>query len=169
VPSACDVKRHITNLASTSQTPQRSQTQRVGDRRSVTGCGGARRAFSGTPFHLAHVSVLGGIVTFARLRWPDDLDVRVSASRAFQLEEHLSVPNLVDEIREPSVAGRTPICVTAAKHRPLATTPDLGLSSKQSDGAARSVLAVDAAVKSNSWRQITRSALATSATALILS
>src|SRR5439155_5906193 len=108
VPSARDVKRHITNLASFSQTQQRSRTQRVDDRRSVTGCGGARRALSGTPFHLAHVSVLGGIVTFARLRWPGDLDVRVSTSRAFQLEDRLSVPNLVDEIREPSVAGPTP-------------------------------------------------------------
>src|SRR2546425_6860738 len=67
------------------------------------------------------------------------------------------------------VAHRTWICVTAAKHRPLATTPDLGLSSKQSDAAARSVLEVDAVVKSNSRRQITRPALATSATALILS
>src|SRR2546425_9387243 len=47
------------------------------------------------------------------------------------------------------VAHRTWICVTAAKHRPLATTPDLGLSSKQSDAAARSVLEVDAVVKSD--------------------
>jgi hypothetical protein len=51
---------------------------------------------------------LGGALVAKRLRWPNNLGMRLAAPRAFELENHLSRHDLVYVVSQATVTLRTP-------------------------------------------------------------